>query len=1026
MEHQRHAEECTSTQTQMPACFQCDLCPRTFATNHGKNIHLSTCRKRLGSSQPNPSTTGQQTQSNGNDLNNNAFSFMQCSQPETQIWGSLTKEDVYHTIDQIYNEIVYWKRNLFMLPSGAAGKKFISETTKWIEYWNNDSIYFRDIALKVLMVMPALLLQKPSFKSTSKEHSLCLSRRLAQWESGDIAALLREARTIQDKLRSSTPPNSLSEERLAKTFAKLVFEGKISAAIKLLEQQSSSGVLPLSQTTIDELIRKHPSATEAETSVLINGPTPFVDPVMFQNITESTILNAALKTKGSSGPSGLDADGWRRILVSKNFATTGKNLRCALAAFAQKVSTIEIETTTEDGKSYSNLEAYLACRLIPLDKNPGVRPIGVGEVLRRIVGKAILSVIKPDIISSAGNLQLCAGQASGCEAAVHAIRDVFDAQSTDAVLLVDADNAFNSLNRAVLLHNIRYLCPPMATYIRNCYSTPSRLFVLGGTEILSSEGTTQGDPLAMPVYAIGIIPILEAIKPDDSITHAAFADDLSGAGNLGPLRTWWNNLVTLGPKLGYYPKASKSWLVIKPEVEDEVHQVFAGTDIKITTEGRQYLGGFIGSEAGQSEYIDGLVDSWCNQLIVLSKIARSEPHAAYAAFTSGFRHKLTYYIRTIPNIKPHLAKVDEVIDNTFIPAITEGHVCTAEERLLLSLPVRKGGLAIPVFSNTADSEYANSRLATQQLVTNIKNQDSTALMDNELLKQSRKNIVKAREEQHKTILQQVREKMNKEQLRANDLSMLKGASSWLTTLPLQSENINLSKREFYDALCLRYRWTPKYIPTTCACGKRFDVDHSMSCLKGGFVHRRHDEVRDLFADLLKDVCHDVQVEPQLETLTGEVLHSSANTSDEARLDVCARDFWVRGQRAFFDVRVFNPFAKSHLNQKLATTFTTNENEKKRQYNQRVIQIEHGSFTPLVFTPYGGNGREAERFITELAVKVAKKKSLEYSTIIHWLRVKLSINLIKSAVICLRGSRTVKKYVNTDINDVEISNIYRIE
>ena len=133
--------------------------------------------------------------------------------------------------------------------------------------------------------------------------------------------------------------------------------------------------------------------------------------------------------------------------------------------------------------------------------------------------------------------------------------------------------------------------------------------------------------------------------------------------------------------------------------------------------------------------------------------------------------------------------------------------------------------------------------------------------------------------------------MNREKLRANDLSMMKGTSSRLTTLPIQSESFNLSKREFYDTFHLRYRWTTKYLPTTCACGKRFDVDHAMSCMKGGFIHRRHDEVRDLFADLLSDVCHDVEIEPQLETLTGEALHGSANLSDEARLDVCARDFW---------------------------------------------------------------------------------------------------------------------------------------
>ena len=141
----------------------------------------------------------------------------------------------------------------------------------------------------------------------------------------------------------------------------------------------------------------------------------------------------------------------------------------------------------------------------------------------------------------------------------------------------------------------------------------------------------------------------------------------------------------------------------------------------------------------------------------------------------------------------------------------------------------------------------------------------------------------------------------------------------------------------------------KYLPSTRPCGKRFYVDHAMSCMKGGFVHRRHDDVRDLFVSLLKDVCHDVEVESHLQPLTEEVLISSSNSSDETRLDVSTRGFWQRGQRAFFDVGVFNPFGKSHLNQKLDTAFSRNENDKKRHYNQRIIEVEHGSFSPLVFS-----------------------------------------------------------------------------
>ena len=152
------------------------------------------------------------------------------------------------------------------------------------------------------------------------------------------------------------------------------------------------------------------------------------------------------------------------------------------------------------------------------------------------------------------------------------------------------------------------------------------------------------------------------------------------------------------------------------------------------------------------------------------------------------------------------------------------------------------------------------------------------------------------------------------------------------------------------------------------------------------------------------------------------MSSSANSSDEAHLDVSACGFWQRRERAFFDIRVFNPFAKSHLNQKLDTAFSSNENEKKRHYNQRIIEVEHGSFSPLVFSPYGGNVREAERFLTEPAQKLPEKKQMDYSIVIHWLRAKLSFNLLRLAVLCVRGSRTTKHELNTDFSRAEIANV----
>jgi len=127
----------------------------------------------------------------------------------------------------------------------------------------------------------------------------------------------------------------------------------------------------------------------------------------------------------------------------------------------------------------------------------------------------------------------------------------------------------------------------------------------------------------------------------------------------------------------------------------------------------------------------------------------------------------------------------------------------------------------------------------------------------------------------------------------------------------------------------------------------------MGCPKGGFIHQRHDRIRDIVAEMVDDIAFDVHVEPHLQQVTGEDLPPTANTENEARLDVAARGFWQRGEMAFFDVRVFNPFAKSHMSSKLETVFNANEASKKRQYNQRVIQVEHGSFTPIVLSAFGG-------------------------------------------------------------------------
>lgn len=271
-----------------------------------------------------------------------------------------------------------------------------------------------------------------------------------------------------------------------------------------------------------------------------------------------------------------------------------------------------------------------ASRLIALDKCPGVLPIGVGETSRRIIGKAILAVIKHDILETAGALQLCAGQEASSEAAIHAMRSVFHDDQSEAVLLVDATNAFNSLNRQAALRNIHYLCPPLATVLTNTYREDIELFIDGET-LLSCEGTTQGDPLAMAMYAIGILPLINQLKSIDA-KQVWFADDATAGGHIQQIHEWWIKLNNLGPAFGYFENPSKTWLIVKEEHLSMATERFANSGVNITTDGKRHLGAALGSRSFVVSYMQDKVREWTSSIQKLAAIAKTQPHAAYSAF----------------------------------------------------------------------------------------------------------------------------------------------------------------------------------------------------------------------------------------------------------------------------------------------------------------------------------------------------------------------------------------------------------
>ena len=193
------------------------------------------------------------------------------------------------------------------------------------------------------------------------------------------------------------------------------------------------GPLPVDSAVLDSLLLKHPRKRDPSPSALIGDSTDVQPPhpILFDQLYAFCIRRAALHTSGAAGPSGLDAAAWHRMYTS--FHRVSDDLCDALSAVARKLCTSFVDP--------SGLSAFVCCCLIALDKRPGVRPIGIGETVRRITAKAVLSVIKEDIRETTGSLQLCAGHLSGCEAAVHSVQKMFASVDCEAAVLVDATNA---------------------------------------------------------------------------------------------------------------------------------------------------------------------------------------------------------------------------------------------------------------------------------------------------------------------------------------------------------------------------------------------------------------------------------------------------------------------------------------------------------------------------------------------------------------------------------------------------------
>ena len=318
-------------------------------------------------------------------------------------------------------------------------------------------------------------------------HVRLIRDRLRRWQAGECGLLWTEAKAGQDPKPSRGRNkkrrviyNELSlEERNALRCKTKVQEGQYSRAVQAL---GSCGLAEYSTESLAEMQRKHPVPTRAQ-------PRPPATVMPPKSFTPSEVLAAALSfPKGSgAGPSGMRPEHFKAVLKNTSSALATK----ALAALSKVVNVMAA------GKVPVQVRPFLCgARLVAgKKKDDSLRPIAIGNLLRRVVAKCFSSALAQKAAALLAPNQLGVGVRGGAEAIAHAVAEAVRVHPSCSVLQVDLVNAYNSADRGVVLEEVAAEFPECLAWATICYGALSWL-KFGPSAIASVSGLHQGDPLA--------------------------------------------------------------------------------------------------------------------------------------------------------------------------------------------------------------------------------------------------------------------------------------------------------------------------------------------------------------------------------------------------------------------------------------------------------------------------------------------------------------------------------------------------
>jgi len=755
-----------------------------------------------------------------------------------------------------------------------------------------------------------------------------------------------------------------ADQHLGKRVSAKLSDGDVKGAVRLLSSEEDQA--PRDDMTYNLLTQKHPPAPDN-----LSMPTPaddnFAAPVLASEEDVRKAL-ASFRPGSAGGPDGL-RPGHLKTLTARSAAEAGVRLLASLTEFVNLTLGGEIP-------DFARSVFYGASLCALTKKDGGVRPIAVGNTLRRLATKVGARSMSSTIGDSLRPVQLGYSTRGGCEAAAHAARRYLRESTNRRVILkVDMANAFNSLRRDVFLSAARVRAPALYRLLWQAYSESTTLF-FGERNLVSATGIQQGDPFGPALFSLGIDDLTREI---DTEFNVWYLDDGTLGGSPESVISSVERLIGRLRGVGLEMNDKKCQLMILHHSgEDALRTVglFRGLlpEVEVVSEAEGSLLGAPLSEEG----LAAAVSEKCEDLRrMVSRLELIESHQAFALLKSCFAiPKLQYILRASPAYRQveDLARFDE----TLVAALTTvTNVCFDGSSLEQAvLPVGLGGLGIRRAKDIALPAFISSLYSVGELVE--------AVLQNVLHLAGASELQSAEDDWRERVSgRTLADDADRCRQKTWDLPLAEGIQSrllesadqvmkaritasacresglWLHALPVPTIGTLLEPETFRIALAMRVG-AKVCEPHKCRCGREMDSRglHGLSCKYSAGRHPRHAALN----DIIKRGLQKAGIPSILEPL-------GIDRGDGKRPDGITAFPFSRGKSLCWDATCVDTYAECNLNNSAVAPGSAArgaEDAKRRKYAALGARF---IFEPIAVETTGVYGSTTAPVIAEIGRRI---------------------------------------------------------